>query len=132
MQDNPAHPQRRVLVAEDNIDVREVLATMLEHGGYAVETVATGDAALKRLIESDGFSLLLADIGMPGTLDGWDLADQAKEIRPELRVIYLTGYDIAPPEDRPGHGPLLRKPCRPSELLGCVRRVLGDCTPQRP
>lgn len=137
MQDNrSAYPPQRVLVAEDNADVREVLATMLEHGGYVVETVGTGDAALQRLAESGGFSLLVADIGMPGTLDGWALADRAKAIRPELRVIYLTGYDLDPSKESPSHGPLLRKPCRPRELLDCVRRVLGtqhgDCSPLRP
>lgn len=124
MKGHRAIDPRRILVAEDDADVRDVLTTVLEQAGYAVEAFPTGDDALLRLVEQDGFSLLLTDIRMPGTLDGWTLAQRAKACRPDLRIIYMTGFSLTPP-DKPGLGPLLPKPWKPGQLIECVRRVLG-------
>lgn len=116
--------QHRILVAEDDPDVRETVVSVLEHAGYDVIAEPTGDAALLRLIEPDGFSLLLTDIRMPGSLNGWALAERAKAIHPQLHVIYMTGYSTTAPR-KPGLGPMLPKPWRPEQLLDCVRRLVG-------
>jgi CheY-like chemotaxis protein len=121
---------RCILVAEDDADVRDVLTTVLEHAGYTVEAFATGDDALLRLVEQDNFSLLLTDIRMPGSLDGWTLAQRAKACRPDLRIVYMTGYSLTPP-DKPGLGPLLPKPWKPSQLVECVRRALDQRSENR-
>jgi two-component system cell cycle response regulator CpdR len=80
----------RILLAEDDQVMREYLARALERSGYAVESVDRGTAALP-LIEAEHFDLLLTDIVMP-EMDGIELAQRAGEIRPDLRVMFITGF----------------------------------------
>ena len=80
----------RILLAEDDQVMREYLARALERSGYAVVAVDRGTAALP-LIEAESFDLLLTDIVMP-EMDGIELAQRAGEIRPEMRVMFITGF----------------------------------------
>ncbi len=80
----------RILLAEDDQVMREYLARALEKSGYAVTAVDRGTAALP-LIETQEFDLLLTDIVMP-EMDGIELAQKAGEIRPGLRVMFITGF----------------------------------------
>ena len=80
----------RILLAEDDQVMREYLARALERSGYAVVAVDRGTAALP-LIEAEPFDLLLTDIVMP-EMDGIELAQRAGEIRPEMRVMFITGF----------------------------------------
>ena len=80
----------RILLAEDDQVMREYLTRALERSGYAVSAVDRGTAALP-LIESEHFDLLLTDIVMP-EMDGIELAQKASEIRPDLRVMFITGF----------------------------------------
>ncbi|WP_375285875.1 cell cycle two-component system response regulator CpdR [Sphingomonas sp.] len=80
----------RILLAEDDQVMREYLARALERSGYAVVAVDRGTAALP-LVEAESFDLLLTDIVMP-EMDGIELAQRAGEIRPEMRVMFITGF----------------------------------------
>ncbi|WBH17374.1 cell cycle two-component system response regulator CpdR [Sphingomonas radiodurans] len=80
----------RILLAEDDQVMREYLARALEKSGYAVTAVDRGTAALP-LIEEEEFDLLLTDIVMP-EMDGIELAQKAGELRPNLRVMFITGF----------------------------------------
>jgi two-component system cell cycle response regulator CpdR len=80
----------RILLAEDDDVMREYLARALERSGYAVVAVDRGTAALP-LIEREEFDLLLTDIVMP-EMDGIELAQKAGELRPNLRVMFITGF----------------------------------------
>lgn len=80
----------RILLAEDDDVMRSYLARALERAGYAVVSVDRGTAALP-LIEQEHFDLLLTDIVMP-EMDGIELAQKAGEIRPALRVMFITGF----------------------------------------
>ena len=80
----------RILLAEDDQVMREYLARALEKSGYAVVAVDRGTAALP-LIEQEEFDLLLTDIVMP-EMDGIELAQKASELRPDLRVMFITGF----------------------------------------
>jgi two-component system cell cycle response regulator CpdR len=80
----------RILLAEDDQVMREYLARALEKSGYAVTAVDRGTAALP-LIETEEFDLLLTDIVMP-EMDGIELAQKAAEMRPNLRVMFITGF----------------------------------------
>ncbi|ONF95073.1 cell cycle two-component system response regulator CpdR [Sphingomonas jeddahensis] len=80
----------RILLAEDDDVMREYLARALEKSGYAVTAVDRGTAALP-LIEAEEFDLLLTDIVMP-EMDGIELAQKAGEVRPDLRVMFITGF----------------------------------------
>ncbi|QNE31950.1 response regulator [Sphingomonas sp. NBWT7] len=80
----------RILLAEDDQVMREYLTRALEKSGYAVTAVDRGTAALP-LVEQEEFDLLLTDIVMP-EMDGIELAQKAGELRPNLRVMFITGF----------------------------------------
>jgi len=107
---------RKVLVVDDEPMVLEVAAGMLEDLGCQVLTANSGNEALGRL---DGVSIMIADISMPG-LDGYELAERARRMRPRLQVVLMSGRHSE------GHGlPLLNKPLREADLA----RVLEQMTP---
>jgi len=127
-----------ILVVEDEAPVRAVTRQLLERNGYTVLEAADGPAALA-LVDGDAggrhIELLLTDVIMPG-MSGRELADQLKSRRPEVRVLFMSGYtDDAVVR----HGMLepglayLEKPFRPQSLLRKVRSVLQDnpLEPQR-
>jgi len=81
-----------VLVVEDVTAVRGVAREMLERSGYRVLEASNGDAALRLATKHNGpIDLLLTDVVMPG-LSGRQLAAQLTELRPRLRVLYMSGY----------------------------------------
>jgi signal transduction histidine kinase len=88
----PGGGNELILVVEDEEDVRAATAAMLQDLGYGVREAADGRTALRLLAESNDIRLLFTDIGLPGGLNGRQLADRAREMRPELLVLYTTGY----------------------------------------
>ena len=83
----------KVLVVEDETLIRELAAEDFADAGFQVTTACCGDEALAIIQAGSSFELLFTDIRMPGDLDGWELARQARRLLPELRVIYASGYD---------------------------------------
>jgi PAS domain S-box-containing protein len=80
-----------VLVVEDEPVVRGVILEMLAEQGYRTLEASDGPSGLKILRGRDPIDLLVTDVGLPG-INGRQLADQAREIRPELKVLFITGY----------------------------------------
>jgi two-component system cell cycle response regulator CpdR len=80
----------RILLAEDDDDMRRFLVKALERAGYQVSDFDNGASAYERLRE-EPFSLLLTDIVMP-EMDGIELAQKAAEIAPDIRVMFITGF----------------------------------------
>jgi CheY-like chemotaxis protein len=113
----------RVLVADDESQVREMTAESLVEAGYDVVCAASGEEALDLIGADRGIALLLTDIKMPG-MDGWSLARSAKAINPDLRIVYMTGYAALPPEGTGGLGPVLAKPWRLQQLVRLIRSAL--------
>ncbi len=91
----PGRPDRtgRILLVEDEDEVREMAAEALEIEGYAVTKAASAEEALT-IWESEGesFHLLLTDVIMPG-LSGGELAERVRRIRPATKVLYMSGYN---------------------------------------
>jgi CheY-like chemotaxis protein len=110
---------RRILLAEDEVLVRELAFEDLTDAGFEVVAARNGDAALAVLQDDRGFDLLFTDIRMPGMLDGWELAAEAKRLIPGLKVIYSTGLDETDngldATDR-----LIQKPYRLDALLAVI------------
>jgi CheY-like chemotaxis protein len=65
---------------------------MLQDLGYTARDAADGQAALAILRESTRIDLLVSDIGLPGGLNGRDVADKARLLRPDMKVLFITGY----------------------------------------
>jgi PAS domain S-box-containing protein len=81
-----------ILLVEDDPDVRANAIEMLRELGYGVFAVADGPSALRLLETHPNVALLLTDVGLPGGLNGRQLAGEARRRRPELRVLFTTGY----------------------------------------
>jgi CheY-like chemotaxis protein len=110
-----------VLLVEDELLVRELASEDLAEAGFEVTSASSGDEALAHLNGGRPFDLLFTDIRMPGAIDGWQLADEAKALYPEIKVIYATGLGDA--ADRLAeHERYVRKPYNLADL----RKVLDD------
>ena len=83
---------RQILVVEDDEDVRSHAVAMLRELGYSVLEAADGPRALRMLESQPGVHLLFTDVGLPGGLNGRQLADRARENHPDLLVLFTTGY----------------------------------------
>ncbi|GKT24500.1 PAS domain-containing protein [Acidovorax sp. SUPP3334] len=81
-----------VLVIEDESIIRSLIAEELEHLGYQVISVGDGPAGLHILQSERRVDLLLTDVGLPGGLNGRQVADAARVTRPDLKVLFITGY----------------------------------------
>jgi two-component system cell cycle sensor histidine kinase/response regulator CckA len=117
-----------ILLAEDEDEVRDLLCDMLTSKGFEVIAAASGAEALELAkAYGDKIDLLLTDIVMPGGT-GRELARKLAEVRPETRVLYISGY----PEHgaRPGSvleagAPFLPKPFTREQLLAKMRQILA-------
>jgi len=117
-----------ILLVEDDADVRLVTRLTLERHGYRVLEAPDGLAALELWRQHrDAVALLLTDLVMPGELDGRELAQRLRADRPQLKVIYTSGYspELAGRElhSRSGEA-FLQKPCPAERLLETVRECL--------
>jgi PAS domain S-box-containing protein len=81
-----------VLVVEDDEGVRSHSTGVLRELGYAVLEAADGDAALSLLATEPGITLLFTDVGLPGAFNGRQLAEEALKRRPDLKILFTTGY----------------------------------------
>lgn len=113
---------RRVLVVEDEVLVRFVTIATLEDAGYSVIEASDGTEALQALAGAD-VALLVTDVRMPH-LDGWTLAERARELHPKLAVLYMTGWSDAEPRPVPGSS-VLSKPVMPERLIEAAERLLA-------
>ncbi|MBO9662858.1 PAS domain S-box protein [Dokdonella sp.] len=115
-----------VLVVEDNEDVRSYGAGLLRELGFDVLEAADGESALTLFERHPEVRLLFTDVGLPG-IDGVRLAEEARRERPDLKVLFTTGYAhhslalSARPESGTG---LLRKPYMHAQLAHGVRELL--------
>src|SRR6201992_2469947 len=90
MNDTSFSQSHKILLAEDDNDMRRFLAKALQNAGYDVASFDNGLSAYNRLRE-DPFGLLLTDIVMP-EMDGIELARRATEIDPDIKVMFITGF----------------------------------------
>ena len=123
----PRTAAHRVLVADDEESIRELLSRTLALAEYDVETVGDARAALDRLRLAD-YDLLIADLRMPG-MDGLLLIREARRLHPSLPVIIITGYSTeasAIEAVNLGVVGYLVKPFRVPQVLSAVARALGD------
>jgi CheY-like chemotaxis protein len=109
-----------VLIAEDDPLVLDVVATALDMAGYTVLAARNGYEAL-RILEERCVDLLVSDIRMP-ELNGLELVDLARKLRPDLRVVLVTGF--AETAAKPSQSRLLHKPFHASDLLRTIRAEL--------
>ena len=117
----------QILIAEDEQQLRQLLAEILERKNLRVAQASDGVEALEMLQDRTSIQLLLSDIRMP-RMDGYALVDKALEVSPELKVLMMTAYA----EEHPPVGALrareirtLLKPFDPDKLGDLVHEMLA-------
>jgi PAS domain S-box-containing protein len=126
--DLQAHGQETVLIAEDDPFVRAYAVTCLETFGYRVIEAADGRDALNKIAGGAEIDLLFTDVVMPGGINGWELAETARRMQPNLRVLLTSGYALEALSERgrlPAGAIILNKPYRKAELGKRVRDALA-------
>jgi len=111
-----------VLFAEDETPIRDSVAQFLSMSGFRVLKAEDGYEALRLLTQED-VDLLFTDIVMPG-LDGIELARRARRIRPNLKIMFVTGYS-AKASEALHLGRVLYKPMRGHQLDAELRSFMG-------
>jgi two-component system, cell cycle response regulator CpdR len=115
----------KILLAEDDNDMRRFLVKALQNAGYAVTSFDNGLSAYNRMRE-EPFELLLTDIVMP-EMDGIELARRATELDPEIKVMFITGFAavaLNPASAAPKDAKILSKPFHLRDLVNEVERLL--------
>ncbi len=126
--DTPARGSETILLVEDEAEVRNYTKGILEELGYQVIEAEDGPAALNIAAGQSSFDLLLSDIGLPNGMNGRELADEMRKARPDLKVMFVSGYasDAVVREGKLDAGVnLLRKPFTFAALAERLREVLG-------
>lgn len=116
----------RILVVDDEDDMRDVLADVLRMHGYTVTTAADGHTALEQA-QRRRFDLVITDLRMPG-MDGVETMAALKSLYPTIRVIVATGLANVSVESlrRQGACDVLHKPFGVDEFLHATAAALGD------
>jgi CheY-like chemotaxis protein len=121
-----------VLVVEDDAMVRDFVVQQLRQLGYRTRLAGNGREALAALDDGAGIDLLLTDVILPGALTGKQVADTAQRRRPDLKVLFMSGYteNAIVHHGRLDPGVLLlSKPFRASDLAQMVRRAIAGNQP---
>ena len=116
----------RILLAEDDHEMRQFLAQSLRRAGHDVSAAEDGESAASAL-ERQGFDLLLADVVMPG-LDGVELAKRAAKASPGVKIVFITGFAavaLSHSSPAPRDAKVLSKPFHLKDLVAEVERVIA-------
>ena len=122
--DAPDGARPLLLLVEDHDEVRRVIRRQLVALGYPVLEAAGGREALDILHTVPGIGVLVTDVVMPGDLDGRELCHLARQMRPALRTLLMSGYADTPDGGPGAPQPVLRKPFTPAELDAALRERL--------
>lgn len=118
----PAH--KTILVVEDDVLIRFMIADDLMANGFHVVQAANADEALKILHSSVALDLVMTDIRMPGSLDGLALAGRVRLQWPHLKIIVLSG-DLPTKPHAETADAFLPKPYNPSAVVTHIKQLLS-------
>lgn len=121
----------RIMIVEDEFLIRMTLSEALADEGFTVVEAASATEAMEMLQAGPGIDLLLTDIQLPGG-DGRQVARQAREVNPNIPVVYMTGRPDGDDGSMvPGYDVFIAKPYLPSDVCAVVRRLTasGDAPP---
>jgi two-component system, cell cycle sensor histidine kinase and response regulator CckA len=120
----------KILVVEDDADVRRVTREVLEGAGYQIWEANDGQEALNIWkTNASKIDLLVADIILPGTLNGWELAARLRKEQPGLKVILISSLAFEQAERNQSRDLILPKPFSLEHLTETVRKCLDETRP---
>lgn len=117
--------RKRILIVDDEANVRKVFSDVLRRKGYPIKAVKNGPGALKA-IEEETFDLALVDLGI-SKMDGIEILENIKKRKPQIPVIIYTGHGsvtTAVAAMRRGAADYLNKPISPEELMLAIKKAL--------
>jgi CheY-like chemotaxis protein len=120
-----------ILVVEDDQSIQSVIEEALSEGGFEVAIAATGEEAVTLLQNrQDEYRALVTDINLTGRFNGWEVAKRAREMHPQMPVIYIAG---AAADQWASNGVpdsiLLNKPFAPAQIATAVAQLLNQAPP---
>jgi CheY-like chemotaxis protein len=119
-----------VLVVEDEVLISNLVADVLSASGFVVHEVTTADEALQYIDSGAEIDVLFTDINLPGSMNGAELAARARELRPEMPIVYASGRfklsEIAPLVPR---SLFMAKPYDPNDVCALLTRLTGAASP---
>jgi len=118
-----------ILVVEDEEDIRFLARVILEEQGYRVIEASNGQEALDiALTEKRKIDMLFTDVTMPGELNGLQAAARIQVLRPDIKLVFATGYlaETIPDMELVRRYPLINKPYQPENLLLTIRNTLDS------
>ena len=118
----------RILLIEDQEEVRRVMKKNLESVGYEVTEAETGDEASGTFSEAGPFDLVITDMVMPGKLQGLDVAELIRSKRPGQKIVFMSGYASEAQDQQitSKNDVRLMKPVRRTELIRTIEEVLSS------
>jgi CheY-like chemotaxis protein len=120
--------QHLVLLVDDDSAVREITAAMLHDLGFHVLEAGSGGAALDVLAREPKIDLLLLDYAMPG-MTGAEVAEEVRPHRPDLPILFITGYADLAALKEVGEDHVVQKPFREAELAEKISRAMAVARP---
>jgi PAS domain S-box-containing protein len=124
-----AKRRKKVLLVDDDDYVRATAANLLDDLGFEVLEAASGGEALGLLVRDEGIDLIFTDVMMPGGIGGGELAEQARQIRPDIKVLLTSGYfqeALVRKGSIAANANLLVKPYRRRDLARALGKILAD------
>jgi CheY-like chemotaxis protein len=112
-----------VLLVEDEWLIRADMAAGLEEAGWEVVEASTGKGAIEQLCNGLDIDLLVTDIQLADNLSGWDVAETARQVRPDFAVIYTSG-NHRNPSRQVEDSVFLSKPCDCSQLIEAGKKLI--------
>jgi len=132
--EQPVHSEGElILMVDDEVDLLELASASLKALGYRVLTATNGQLALEQLAQNPSIKLLFSDVVMPGGINGYELADQATQAYPALKVLLTSGYTertMAHNGQVRFNAHLLSKPYSQADLALQVHKTLGSGPPE--
>ena len=116
-----------VLIVDDEIDLLDLAQHIFSGLGYKTQIAENGVEALKALNSDQHFDMLFSDVVMPGSINGYELAKQAKQLHPDIKILLTSGFTskaIVKNEHKEFEAQLLSKPYRKADLAQKVRLIL--------
>ncbi|GJD66072.1 response regulator [Methylobacterium frigidaeris] len=123
MTDIDPEQQRAVILVEEEADEREAIAALLIEAGFKVAQAATTDEGLALLTTHKAAAALVTDAHVPGSIDGWELAQEARQRWPEMAVILTSGHSDATSGPLPDGAEFVLKPDIVGTLAPMLRRL---------
>jgi len=119
-----------VLVVEDEVLISNLVADVLSASGFLVHEVTTADEALRYIDSGADIDVLFTDINLPGSMNGAELAERARALRPEMPIVYASGrYKLSEVSPLVSRSLFMAKPYDPNDVCALLTRLTSAGSP---